>query len=277
MRRDATALRRFEEYTAWPMLILSLAILPLLILPLMFDLSPGLESTFFALDWMIWGLFALEYGIRLYLAPAKLQFVRRNLVDLAVVIIPLLRPLRVLQSARAIRLLRAARAAAFLLRGVDAGRQVLTRHKLHYALLVALFVVVGGGLLVGEFERSAPDGNIKSVPDALWWAITTVTTVGYGDRFPVTPQGRGVAVILMVAGIGIFGLLAASLASFFVEHQREEKEDPKLAEIVERLKRIEEALGADDRSARGFGIDERNGENGADLTQGKSSRDGTEL
>ena len=102
-------------------------------------------------------------------------------------------------------------------------------------------VTVAGPLLVESFERGASDGNITSIPDPLWWAITTITTVGYGDRFPTTPGGRGVGMILMVVGIALFGLLAGSLASFFVEHREEEKVDPEL-EISQRLDRIEQSL-----------------------------------
>jgi voltage-gated potassium channel len=238
----AEALERFERLTAWPMLILSIAILPLLLIPLAADLSPGTEATFIALDWIIWAVFAVEYGIRLYLAPEKGAFFRRNLIDLVVVVIPFLRPLRVVRSARALRLLRAARAGAFMIRGLDALRDVLTRHKLNYALAVAIVVVVAGALLVESFERDAPEGNIESIPDALWWAITTVTTVGYGDRFPTTAAGRGVGVVLMIVGIALFGMLAGSLASFFVEKREEEAVDPQLAEIIERLDRIERRL-----------------------------------
>jgi voltage-gated potassium channel len=236
------ALERFERLTAWPMLLLSLAVIPLLVIPLVVDPSSGARATFLALDWLLWAAFALEYGIRLYLAPRRWAFFRSNLVDLAIVILPFLRPLRVLRSARALRALRAARVALFLMRGTKATRAVLTRHKLHYALAVTLVVVVGGALIVYEFERGMANANITSLPDALWWAMTTVTTVGYGDRFPVTGPGRGVAVVLMVMGIALFGLLAGSLASFFIETREEALTDPKLAEVAERLERIERKL-----------------------------------
>jgi voltage-gated potassium channel len=224
------------------MLVLSLAIVPLLIIPLIFDLSNGLEESLVALDWLIWAAFVLEYVIRLYLAPNRGRFVRGNVIDLVVIVLPFLRPLRVVRSARALRVLRAARGAAFLVRAIDAARDVLSRHKLGYVLLVTLVVVVCGGLLVQSFEQGAPDGNITSVQDALWWAMTTVTTVGYGDRFPTTAGGRAVGVVLMVLGIALFGFLAGSLASFFVEGREEEKVDPKLQEIADRLDRIERAL-----------------------------------
>jgi len=236
------ALERFEHQSAIPMLVLSLAIIPLLLVPLIWDLSPSVDTTFLALDWFIWAAFVVEYGVRLYLAPAKWTFVRRNKIDLALVVLPFLRPLRLLRSARGLRVLRSVRLLVILGRVFDVTRDVLTRHKLHYALAVTLAIVVGAALLVESFERGAPEANIGSVPDALWWAVTTVTTVGYGDRFPTTAAGRGVGVALMIVGIALFGFLAGSLASFFLERRDESEVDPKLEEIAERLERIERAL-----------------------------------
>jgi voltage-gated potassium channel len=224
------------------MLFLSLAIIPLLLVPLIWELSASLETTFLALDWFIWAAFVVEYGARLWLAPARWLFVKQNKIDLLVIVLPFLRPLRVVRSARALRVLRAARVVAFIGRGFDAATDVFTRHKLHYALAVTIGVVFGSALLVESFERGASDGNIGSLPDALWWAVTTVTTVGYGDRFPTTAAGRGVGVALMIVGIALFGFLAGSLASFFLERREESEVDPKLAEIAERLERIERAL-----------------------------------
>lgn len=252
MSGSAEALERFERQTAWPMLVLALAIIPLLVIPLAVDLSPSTETVFFACDWFIWAAFAVEYGIRLYLAPAKGHFVRTNVIDLVVVIVPFLRPLRVVRSARFLRLLRAGRVGAFLLRGIDAIQDVLTRHKLHYTLLVAGAITVGAGVIVAELEHGATNANIANVSDGLWWAVTTVTTVGYGDRFPVTAAGRAFAVVLMLVGVGLFGLLAASLASFLIErghHDEVRADDIGLEDIAARLERIEEQLArlAEDR------------------------------
>jgi voltage-gated potassium channel len=120
---------------------------------------------------------------------------------------------------------------------------VLTTHKLGYTLLIAVAVVVGSGLLVATLEESNPGRNIQSIPDGLWWAVTTMTTVGYGDRFPVTAAGRAIGAGVMILGIGLFGLLAATLASFLVEKDLEKKEiDPQIPEMAERLERMEQLL-----------------------------------
>ena len=266
MARSQEALDRFERQTAVPMMILALAIIPLLVIPLVFQLTPSVETTFFALDWFIWAAFVVEYGVRLYLAPSKRHFVSHNIIDLVFVLIPFLRPLRIVRSARAFSVLRAARGTVILLRAIKAVQDVLRRHKLGYTLLIAMVVIVGSGLLVAELEQADPERNIRSIPDALWWAITTVTTVGYGDRFPVTAIGRAVGAVVMVIGIGLFGLLAASLASFMIEKDIEKGLDPQMVQIEERLSRIETLLEnlkrrqAEDRSAStGDGVDESDG------------------
>ena len=83
-------------------------------------------------------------------------------------------------------------------------------------MLIVLVLNLIAAAMVLEFKRGNPDANIDSYPDALWWAATTITTVGYGDRFPMSPAGRGVAVVLMIAGIAMFGVIKASIAAYFV-------------------------------------------------------------
>ena len=119
---------------------------------------------------------------------------------------------------------------------------MVTTHKLGYTLLIGVVVVVASGLLVATIEESDPERNIRSIPDGLWWAVTTITTVGYGDRFPVTAIGRAIGAGVMILGIGLFGLLAASLASFLVEKDLQKEIDPEIAEINQRLGRIERLL-----------------------------------
>lgn len=242
--RNEERLDRFERQTAVPMLVLSIAIIPVLVIPLTVDLSDSTYDTIIAIDWILWAVFALEYGTRLMLARDKGRFFRSNLLDLLVVVLPFLRPLRVVRSARALRALRAARASAFLFRGGKAAREVLTRHKLNYALSITIGAVVVGALMVLSFERDVEGATITTVPDALWWAVTTVTTVGYGDKYPITAGGRGIAVVLMVMGIALFGFLAGSLASYFLETDTDSAAEPQpdLAQIDERLRRIETML-----------------------------------
>jgi voltage-gated potassium channel len=236
------ALRRFEQATELPLLLLALAMIPLLLAPVVVDISDTAEAAVVAADWFIWAAFAFEYVIRLALTDQRGRFVRREWPDLLIIVLPFLRPLRIVRSARALRLLRLARLAAVLAEVTREGRRLLTRHKLHYALLVTMAMVLACALLVHAVE-DGHGGSIDSVGDAIWWSITTVTTVGYGDMFPVTPAGRGVAAVLMVTGIALFGVLTANLAALLVDEGAQEPGQHGTS-IAARLDRIEAQLAA---------------------------------
>ena len=90
-------------------------------------------------------------------------------------------------------------------------------------LLVTFVLIVFGSVTVLLFERGA-DANITGAEDALWWAIVTMTTVGYGDRFPVSLEGRVVAVLLMTGGVGLFGVFSGSVAAWFLQPGQKQRE-----------------------------------------------------
>ncbi len=190
-RDSGEAFERFSRVVDGPMMILALAMIPLIIVPLIVDLSPGLDRALVAIDYLVWAAFTVEYVIKLYLAPDRWRFVKANIPDLVIVVVPMLRPLRVLRGARLLRLLRLARLVAFAVEGLSEVRDVLRRRGLSWVLLIALALNLIAAALVLSFERDMPGSNINSYPDALWWAVTTITTVGYGDRFPMSPAGRG--------------------------------------------------------------------------------------
>jgi len=233
--RSQAAYDRFCEIVDLPLTILALVWLPVLIIPLVMTLSPDVAETFDVVDYLVWAVFAAEYLIRLYLAPARWRFVTHHLIDLAVVALPLLRPLRALRLLRLLNLVRAGVVLANALRRV---RSILTHRGLHLVLLAVIGIIGICSVLELVFEQHAPGANIRNFGDALWWAIVTVTTVGYGDAYPVTAGGRGVAVVLMLVGIGLIGTLTASVASYFVEEQAGREK----AELSRRLERIEAML-----------------------------------
>jgi voltage-gated potassium channel len=184
-------------------------------------LDPGLAEPWVrlctAVTWLAWAAFALDYAVRLALAPDRRRFVRRNLLDLAVVVLPLLRPLRVLRVVWVLEILN--RKAADSLRG-----------------RVASFVVTGTGLVMFvaslaalDAERGHPDANIVTFKDAVWWSFATITTVGYGDHYPVTDAGRLIAAALMVCGIGLLGVVTGWLASWLIDRVSEAEEEAQTA------------------------------------------------
>ena len=96
-----------------------------------------------------------------------------------------------------------------------------------------LVVMIAGSVGIWMVERRS-DGPIESFADALWWSMATVTTVGYGDMYPVTPEGRGIATFLMLAGIAIFGVVAANLASLFIRQPEQDDHE----ELLDRLDKL---------------------------------------
>jgi voltage-gated potassium channel len=214
----------------------------LLAAPFLFDLSVGTERAILAADWMIWALFAAEFVVKTYLAPDRRRYVVTHRYDLILVVVPFLRPLRVVRSLRALRALRLARLVSAFARVWSVTRDVLTTNGLQYALAIGGLLVVAAAFVVWRLERDS--GNIDDFGTALWWAATTVTTVGYGDAFPETAAGRGVAVFLMIVGITLFGILTASLASFFVRAEERTSFD----DVMRELELIREQLERLDRS-----------------------------
>ena len=162
-------------------------------------------------------------------------FFTHHLIDLAVVALPLLRPLRAL---RLLRLLNLTRVGVVLANALKRAREVLTHRGLHFVLLAVLGVVIVCSGVELAFEQHAHGSTIRNFGDALWWAMVTVTTVGYGDKSPASTGGRYVAVVLMLVGIGLIGVLTATVASYFIE----EKTDREKVDLNQRLDRIETML-----------------------------------
>lgn len=146
-----------------------------------------------------------------FLPKRRGRFLRSHLVDLVVIALPLLRPLRLLRLITILNVLN---------RGVSTG---LRGRVAIYVMGATVLTVLVGGLAMLDAERGRVGANIQSPGDAWWWAISTVTTVGYGDRYPVTSSGRVVAVALMVCGIALIGVVTASLASWLIERIRDEQ------------------------------------------------------
>ncbi len=250
-QRRQDNLERFERATALPLLVLAIAFIPLLVLPLLVELPEAVENAFVALDWFIWAAFAAEYITRLTLSSQRWRFIRRNWADLLIVVVPFLRPLRILRSARALRLLRLTRLVALLSVATRQAHRILVKHRLHLVILVTVVVVLAGAA-VGFAVEEGHGGTMDSFGDSLWWSVSTVTTVGYGDVFPVTPAGRGIAVLLMLTGVAFFSVLAGNIAAFFLERVPEKhaaQTDRRLDEILQRLEAIEGRLADRDRAA----------------------------
>ena len=229
-------LERYERATEWPLTASAVAFLVAYAWPILDqDLSSGMTAALEIVTTVVWLLFGLDYSLRVYFAPSSWAFIRGHPLDLVVLALPVLRPLRALRVLPVLLRLNDRFAVSF--RG-----QVAT----YVAGAVSLVVFIAA-LAVLDAERGAADANISDFGDAVWWAATTVTTVGYGDQFPVTSEGRWVAAGLMLAGIALLGVVTATLAAWFVErlgqvHAVNTETRSDVSELTEEVRRLRAEL-----------------------------------
>jgi voltage-gated potassium channel len=218
------------------MMALALVWLPVLIVPLVTTLHGSVAFAFAAIDYFVWGAFAIEYAVKLWLAVDKRHFFIHHLPDLAMVAVPILRPLRL---ARLLRLVRLSRVILVLEEGLRRARELFAHHGLRFVLIAVTAIIFASAGLELLFEQhSTGPTAIHNFGDAIWWAVVTVTTVGYGDKVPLTGGGKWVAMALMFTGIGLVGTLTATIASFFVQEQH----SAEMAEVKAQLSAIRDLI-----------------------------------
>ncbi|WP_406483401.1 potassium channel family protein [Streptomyces platensis] len=176
------------------------------------DLSPGWYALWETVMIVSWGTFVAEYLARLVYSRDHWHFVRTRWLDLIVTVLPLMRPLRMIDLHERMQLRRA-------VPGLALEARVMT-----YSGLAALLLGYAASLAVYHDERSAPDANIRTFGDAVWWAASTLTTTGYGDATPVTPRGRVIAVGLMFVGVALVGAVVGSFSAYLMRRFRQEGE-----------------------------------------------------
>jgi len=223
-------LHRVERITEMPLLILAFVMIPLLIGPMLWEMSPQEEATFITLDYFLWAIFAIDLIIKLAISPHRLNYLRRHWLEVLVVVVPFLRPLRIL------------RIFIFGSRAWVGMRRLV---NIDFILIYGIGLVIIAATIVASVE-GGEGASINSFADALWWAVVTITTVGYGDMVPVTVAGRAVAFVLMLGGIAFFSGVTANLASFLVRsHDTEKKAMSQLVKEMEGLRQDLAKLHAD--------------------------------
>ena len=206
-----TRVQRWERRAEVPLILLAIAFLVAYAWPVLDPrLDPDIRTMLVTVSWTVWAAFGIDFLARLALADERAAYALAHWYDVALIALPLLRPLRLLRLVALVRILDRSASNSF------AGEAMV------YAGGAAATSVALGALAVLDAERGAPHANITTFGDALWWAATTVMTVGYGDRYPVTTQGRCVAIVLMLVGIGLVGTIVASVASWMIERQADE-------------------------------------------------------
>ncbi|MDD9151497.1 ion channel [Plantibacter flavus] len=198
---------RWQKLTEWPLAIAAVVFLAAYSYEVIAEPGGSIAEVIIAATWVV---FVADYIVNLVLARPRWRWFYTHLLDLAIVVLPLLRPLRLLRLVTLLAILNRTAGAAFR------GRVII------YAAGASTLLVYVAGLAVLDAERGG-DGSIQTLGQALWWAFVTITTVGYGDYFPVTYTGQLVAVGVMIGGIALIGVVTATLASWIVERveQRE--------------------------------------------------------
>ncbi|MER5771206.1 potassium channel family protein [Streptomyces sp. NPDC001985] len=168
-------------------------------------LPGGWQDALLTVTYAVWALFAVDYAVRWRLSGEGPAYLRRHLMDAVVVLLPLLRPLRIVQIYETVRHRRAH------------ARLSLYARVIAYAGLSAVLLGFAGALAVYSAERGAPGASIVTFGDSVWWACSTLTTVGYGDITPVTPLGRVVATGMMAGGMALLGAVTGSFSSWLIQ------------------------------------------------------------
>jgi voltage-gated potassium channel len=209
--------QRWQRVTQWPLAAAALAFLVAYAVEVLADLR-GDDKI--ACEWVInvtWAMFVVDYVVMLVLAQHRGRWFLHHLLDLAAIALPFLRPLRLLRLVQLFRVLQRTTGAAVR------GRVIV------YVVVTTVLLVFVSALAILDVERHAPHASIVSFGDALWWALVTITTVGYGDLTPVTEEGRLIAAGVMISGIALLGVVTATIASWIIDQVGRRDEEAQTA------------------------------------------------
>lgn len=197
-------------------IVLSFYVLGALIVDTITVVPPETSQLLRYIDNSICAFFFFEFLYRLYSAKNKWKYLQWGWVDLvsSIPMVDFLRAGRLLRLIRLLRIVRAFRSTHKFVHHIFINK---AKGALTSVSVIAILLVIFSAIGILQVETD-PASNIKTAEDAIWWAYTTITTVGYGDRFPVTTEGRILAAILMTAGVGLFGTFTAYVASLFVQN-----------------------------------------------------------
>jgi voltage-gated potassium channel len=201
-------LQRWQKKMALPTLILSLLYTASFVYPIYwYPVSHPMKMFCSIINYLTWSAFAVDYGIQMRLAPDNKKYFKNHIFELILIGVPFFRPLRAL------------RALAFTTQASIRSKKALIKSipLVMSGAAVVMIVIMGAAIL--DVERNAPGSNIRTPMDALWWGLVTITTIGYGDRFPVTTEGRLVAAVLIIFGVAMISTLTASFAAWIMSHE----------------------------------------------------------
>ena len=203
-------------------ILLSVYVLVVLVVDTLVKLPTETARLLTFIDDIICVFFLFEFCLRFYQARSKWGFMKWGWIDLisSIPALPFLRAGRALRLIRLLRIMRAFRSTKHLIRYVFESR---VKGTFTVVSIIAVLMILFSSIAILQVEDQ-PNSNIKSAEDALWWSYVTITTVGYGDKYPVTIEGRLIAAVLMTVGVGLFGTFTGFLASWFVAERKKSEE-----------------------------------------------------
>lgn len=234
--KKAVSLSRYSEASEIPMVIVSLVFLGAYTWQVVAQPDGTGHLITELVMFLTWAVFLADFIITMALTEKRKRWSLMNIVNLAVVVLPVFRTLRLLRVVSLLRVLNRATSLAF-------GQRIM-----YYVVSSSILLTYTGALAVLDAEREADNANILHFGDALWWAFVTITTIGFGDRFPVTADGRLIAVGLAVAGISLIGLVTVTMGTWVMatlqkiraEELAEEEDDDLELELIKVQARGEE-------------------------------------
>jgi len=204
--------------------ILSIYVLIALLIDSFFKLPMEVTRLLNIIDGFICIVFLYDFFYRFFKAPSKFEFLKWGWIDFisSIPTFDFLRYGRLIRIFRVLRVLRAFRSVRFISAHIFRNR---TQGTFATVSLIAVMMIIFGSIAILQVEKD-PNSNIKSAEDAIWWAFTTMTTVGYGDKYPITTEGRIVAGFLMITGVGLFGTFTGFVAAWFMGDKGKEEKLP---------------------------------------------------
>lgn len=234
--QQRSAEEKMDTILEWPMIFLTAMLIPIMAIPFLFSLSPAWLNVFSYSDTTIWVIFYLELFLKLLVSNNRLRTLKKNWLLVIILLIPILRVFRLVRFARVLRLTRLLRLQSL----VDHLRKNtrLLVINVEYGLLIFLTVVLISSFLIWQVEQNAA-GTIQSLGDALWWSVTTITTIGYGDIVPVTQTGKIIGSVVAFTGVIIFMVITAKIASIFTRGRIEASHDELLKKLLKQIEKLE--------------------------------------
>ncbi len=224
------------------MLFLCCYVLAALFITTVFTISPQANTILSSLDTLICLVFIGDFTWNLYSANNKWKYLKWGWIDLisSIPMLDIFRTGRLIRVVRILRVLRGVRSTKMLLKFIYRNR---AKGAFTTVAILSFLMVTFSSIAILNVETTE-GANIKTAEDAMWWSFATITTVGYGDRFPVSTEGRIIGALLMVTGVGLFGTFTGLVASWFVEGDKKEQDDleKKYEALLEEMGEIKRML-----------------------------------